>query len=185
MLWALEILTSEKPNLQLVSLKTFFNHAIGVGEVVQFILKTEDETHAEIQLLARNKQVARIRVAYSFSENWDELIFPDTDPTRRDCLDRNGEQLKKASGGLDLCLNQSETKRRFPNLMRVFPSKQLAELMALTRLIGMECPGLHSIFSDLNLSFSNPKDDRQRLNYEVLSYAVYYKNLTLTTIILV
>ncbi len=66
MLWALEILTSEKPNLQLVSLKTFFNHAIGVGEVVQFILKTEDETHAEIQLLARNKQKTYVKQEFLF-----------------------------------------------------------------------------------------------------------------------
>jgi hypothetical protein len=54
--------------------------------------------------------------------------------------------------------------------MRVFPSSQLGELMALTRLLGMECPGLHSMFSDLNLDFLNPFDETPRLSYEVLSY---------------
>ena len=179
LLWALEILVSKKSNrLELVSLKTSFNQSIGVGETIQFILKTEDETCAEIQLLTENEQAARIMVTCSPSVNRGHLSFPDSNPVRGECLDRNAEQLAKASGNLDLCLNQNETARRFPNLMRVFPSSQLAALMALTRLIGMKCPGLHSIFSDLNLDFSNPCDEAPRLTYEVLSYDSRIRLLT-------
>ena len=39
LLWALDTLVSQKSDLQLVSLKFFFNQALEVGEVVQFILK--------------------------------------------------------------------------------------------------------------------------------------------------
>ena len=171
LLWALDTLVSQNSGfLKLVSLKTSFSQPIGVGETVQFILKSKDETCAEIQLLTENEQAARIMVTCLPSETRGHSSFPDSHPGRGECLDRTAAQLIKASGNLDLCLDPSETARRFPNLMRVFPSSQLAELMALTRLIGMECPGLYSIFSDLNLDFSNPCDEAPRLNYEVLSY---------------
>ena len=171
LLWALETLVSSKSDLlKLVSLKTFFNQPIRVGETVQFMLKTKDDACAEIQLLTENEQAARIIVTFSKSVNRGYLSFPDSHPSGLKCLDRKAEQLTNASGSLALCLNQGETARRFPSLMRVFPSCQLAEVMALTRLIGMECPGLHSIFSDLDLNFSSPHDETPRLSYEVLSY---------------
>ncbi|MDC0946724.1 MaoC family dehydratase, partial [Nitrospinaceae bacterium] len=170
LLWALEILVASKSDfLKLVSLRAYFNHSIGLGEIVQLIIKSEGETCAEIQLLSRNKQVARIVVSYVPWENEEYLNFSDSNPGSRDCLDRNPEQLANAAGKLDLCLSRNETTQRFPSLMRVFPSSQLAELMAITRLIGMECPGLNSIFSDLNLNFSNPCDGVPYLNYKVLS----------------
>jgi hypothetical protein len=171
LLWALEVLVASKPDiLRLVSLRTYFNQSIGLGEIVQFILKSEDETSAEIQLLSGSEQVARIVVSYLPRENEEELSFPNSNPASGECLDRNPEQLANATGSLDLCLSQKETTHRFPNLMRVFPSSQLAELMALTRLVGMECPGLHSIFSDLNLDFSNPYDEVPCLSYKVVFY---------------
>ncbi len=179
LLWALDNLVSEKSDsLKLVSLKTSFNRFIGIGETVQLILKTKEKTYAEIQLLSENEQVARIMATYSPSLDEQYLSFPDLNPSRGECLDRDLEQLDKASGGLDLCLNQRETELRFPNIMRVFPSGQLAELMALTRLIGMECPGLHSIFSDLNLDFEKPFNDVPKLDYEVTSYDSRIRLLT-------
>ena len=177
--WALENFIAPKPDtLLLVSLKAYFNQPIILGEKIQFILKSEDEACAEIQLLSKNKQAVRIMVSYSFSDNKGFLNYPDLNPDSRKCLDKKPEQLAHTSGSLDLCLNQSETSHRFPNLMRVFPSNQLAELMALTRLVGMECPGLHSIFSDLNIKFSSPSDEAPRLNYKVLSYDPRIRLLT-------
>mgnify|MGYP000718730457 CR=1 FL=1 len=179
LLWALEILVSKKSDcLKLVSLKTYFNQSIGVGETIQFILKTKDENCAEIQLLTENEQAARITVTCLPSEIRDHLSFPDSRPDRRECLDRTAEQLIKASGSLELCLDQNETACRFPHLMRAFPSSQVAGLMGVTRLLGMECPGLHSIFSSLNLNFSNPCDETPRLSYEVLSYDSRIRLLT-------
>ena len=171
LLWALDTLCSQKSSLlKLVSLKTSFNQFIGVGQTVQFNLKAKDETSAEIQLISGNQQAARIIVVFSSSVNEECLSFPDLNPAHGECLDRTTEQLNKVSGSIDLCLSQNETACRFPSLMRVFPSSQIAELMSLTRLLGMECPGLHSMFSDLNLEFSNPCEKNSRLNYQVLSH---------------
>jgi hypothetical protein len=171
LLWALETLVTSKSNfLKLVSLRAYFNKSIGVGEIVQFFIKSEDETCAEIQLFSKNEQVTRILVSYLPWGTEKCLSISDSNPEPQECLDRSSEQISKAVGSLGLCLSKSETTKRFPNLMRVFTSSQLAELMALTRLVGMECPGLHSIFSDLNIDFTYPFEGEPYLNYKVLSY---------------
>jgi hypothetical protein len=171
LLCALETLVASKSNfLKLVSLRAYFNQSIGVGEIVQFFIKNEDETCAEILLFSKNEQVTRILVSYLPGGTEECLSIPDSNPEPQECLDLSSEQLSKAVGCLDLCLSKSETTKRFPNLMRVFTSIQLAELMALTRLVGMECPGLHSIFSDLNIDFTYPCEGEPCLKYKVLSY---------------
>jgi hypothetical protein len=44
---------------------------------------------------------------------------------------------------------------------------QLAALLATTRLVGMECPGRHSIYSGLNLTFGPAGAGVPKLNYQV------------------
>ena len=169
--WALEAFFCKNyGSLKLDSLKVSFNQPIGLNQTAQLIKKIEEKTFAEIQIVSKNEQAIRIIFKYSPYENENPLSYPNSNPEVQECIERNSDQLGNASGSLGLCLNQSKMAQRFPNLTRVLPSHQLAELMALTRLVGMECPGLHSIFSDLKIDFSYPKDNSPCLNYKVDSF---------------
>lgn len=48
----------------------------------------------------------------------------------------------------------------FPHLVKALTSEQLGALVATTRLVGMEQPGLHSMFGSLEADLSVPTDDR-------------------------
>jgi hypothetical protein len=61
--------------------------------------------------------------------------------------------MASAAGDIDLYLDGISARDLLPNLVERLPSSQLAVLLAMTRLVGMECPGLHSIFSELDLRF--------------------------------
>ena len=112
LLWALEKLVAQKSvSLKLVSLKTYFNHSIILGKKIQLILKSEDETSAEIQLLSGKKQAIRIMVSFSLSENKDFLSFSDSNPSPQKCRERNPEHLTHTSGSLNLCLNVNCKKK--------------------------------------------------------------------------
>jgi len=65
------------------------------------------------------------------------------------------EQSVSRSGKLDLDLDASLAAELLPSLSRWMPLPQLAVLLATTRLIGMECPGLHSMFTGLEGQFSS------------------------------
>lgn len=78
------------------------------------------------------------------------------------------------SGEVELCWNETLMHALFPSASRRLPARQLAILLASTRIVGMRCPGLHSVFAQLDLRFSAPgteaaaRDDAP-LQYRVLS----------------
>jgi NADP-dependent 3-hydroxy acid dehydrogenase YdfG len=80
------------------------------------------------------------------------------------------EQLATRKGDLALWIDAPASETTFPNLVRAIGSTTFAELIATSRLVGMECPGLHSIFRSLRLS---GRDDDgpiydDRLRYRVM-----------------
>lgn len=58
-----------------------------------------------------------------------------------------------ARGSVALRLDRDLCALLFPNLVTLWSSQKLAILLAATRIVGMECPGLNSVFATLSLSF--------------------------------
>jgi NAD(P)-dependent dehydrogenase (short-subunit alcohol dehydrogenase family) len=85
-----------------------------------------------------------------------------------DCRDRTFAEITAASGSLPLFLDEDRFGKKFPGLFDLLPCRESAELLATTRLIGMECPGKHSIYSGHSVYFrDHGKDQPQQLDYEV------------------
>jgi NAD(P)-dependent dehydrogenase (short-subunit alcohol dehydrogenase family) len=59
----------------------------------------------------------------------------------------------QAQGILPLYLDRSELAALFPAVAAGLPALQVAQILATTRLAGMECPGWHSLYHALNLRF--------------------------------
>jgi hypothetical protein len=72
-----------------------------------------------------------------------------------------------ASGHVPLYLDRELAARLFSTLTRVLPPLQLAVLLATTRLVGMHCPGLHSIYAGLDLTFFSNRSGVPTLNYHI------------------
>jgi hypothetical protein len=83
------------------------------------------------------------------------------------CRERSIEEVAAASGNVTLYFNGDLADGLLPNLIRVLPPMQLAALLATTRLVGMECPGHHSIYSSLSLAFFSASTGVSNLNYQV------------------
>jgi len=74
------------------------------------------------------------------------------------------------SGSFDLYFDAEYIAEHYANLCTL-PPRQLAALMALTRLVGMKCPGEYSIFSEFTLSFETPAaGGASSLNWKVKKY---------------
>ncbi len=92
---------------------------------------------------------------------WVYEPFPDDPPEQppspspRTPSERQLDELKGLAGELPLWLEQRGAER-FPGIGHQISKQTLAELLALTRLVGMECPGLRSIFTGFDLHF-DPK----------------------------
>jgi hypothetical protein len=93
-------------------------------------------------------------------------------PPSTECMARDEASLKSLSGSVPLFLAEYEFGKLFPRLLGLLPRAQLAPFLATTRIVGMECPGLHSLYSHLSLEFdplikSDTKADS--LSYRVAS----------------
>jgi NADP-dependent 3-hydroxy acid dehydrogenase YdfG len=93
------------------------------------------------------------------------------------CRDLNFDEAKDASGDLALPNRVLDAHRLFPNATAAIGATRVATIGALSRLVGMVCPGLHSIFSLADLRMTATQ--RASLHYSVIKADPRYSFLRL------
>jgi enoyl-[acyl-carrier-protein] reductase (NADH) len=91
------------------------------------------------------------------------------------CADLTIESCRDLYGEVELIWDADLVRSMFPNAFRYIPQLQLAVILASTRIVGMRCPGLHSVFAQLNLNFVRSEsgvgtDSTATLGYRVLRF---------------
>ncbi len=94
--------------------------------------------------------------AHENVENWSAAL-PDATPPSS-CRELSFAAAAQGQGSTPLYLNLVELRAMFPSLARKIPPLQTAEILATTRLTGMDCPGLHTIFHSLDLHFQRKSE---------------------------
>jgi len=77
------------------------------------------------------------------------------------------DELAECSGSLDLYMSASGAANLFPHLSKLAPDFHIAAILATSRLVGVECPGLHSLFSSLELRFQAAREGQPTMTYAV------------------
>jgi len=136
-------------------------------EVVSRISYTDQTIKAEIRD-SKGSLLTEISIEYSsFNDLFvEQKVKPDLFTFSLPCK-RNIDSIGGLTGNSDLQLNGSLCRKLFPALLDGISYTQVAEILAFTKIVGMECPGWNSIFSGINL-FSSVQDGNI-LNYKVHS----------------
>lgn len=170
-LWGLDCwLEDINSNIELRSIKAMFPKPIRIGEEVNMLFDSNHhEKHLRIELYSNRTIASILEIEWAELErrniDYPEAGFPDKDKPR--VLSEN--ELKTASGTLKLYLDIETSSKLFPHLSRCLSPLQIAVFLATSRLVGMECPGLHSIYSELKLIAGDVKN-LNTLEYEVKKY---------------
>lgn len=164
--WALDswVAAGNRTCAALGHVTSSFHRGVLVGEVVRTcLLNDKDEFTLQIQR-ADGSQMMSIR-----GKPGSPVLYPETLPPIHptECRVLGAGEIDHAMGSLPLAYCATEAKRLFPHLSATMPPIQLAALFATTRLVGMECPGVHSLYAGLDLSFSEPISGKPQLNYRV------------------
>jgi acyl dehydratase len=169
LLWAMDAFFAdmELPPSRIGKLTVFFDAAIAVGEPVRLSIACEPKSGGfRAQISCRDKVTTRMMFSVHPHARmaWDGAnAFPEDA-----CRARPRTDLSTASGSIGLVLPTAAVGQRFPALSAFLPPRQIAVLLATTRLVGMECPGLHSIYCGLDLRFSEPRSGNT--NEDLLRY---------------
>ncbi|MDR4515254.1 SDR family NAD(P)-dependent oxidoreductase [Nitrosomonas sp.] len=79
------------------------------------------------------------------------------------------ENTDALEGTLDLVWMPDVIQELFPFVKKYLPDNQTAVLLGLTQIVGMRCPGLHSVFTGLAVHFEQNKGATNRnLQFKVL-----------------
>jgi NAD(P)-dependent dehydrogenase (short-subunit alcohol dehydrogenase family) len=173
LLWALDGLLAEaKSAVRIKQLKARFRTAIPLNVDVALVTRGETTDDVQLELLVDQSKVLTVRVLFEPKSDSDTLI-PCEISEQEVCRDPTADELQAARGAVPLCLDPELANRLFPNVARSLPVEQLASLLATTRVVGMEAPGLHSILAGLDLqrsTFASTAADSAQLRYVAQSY---------------
>ena len=78
--------------------------------------------------------------------------------------------IKTNSGSLKVIYDSLDLIKMFPNLILKLDNYQIGVLLTLTRLVGMKCPGLNSLFSSFKLNFKKTILIDKIINYRLENY---------------
>lgn len=169
-LWALDMLTARLSEaggdgpIYLTALNCLFLDACSPGDSVTM---TGDLTDGRARLTISNGDGRAARLTLSFGSEPHSMRSPGPNPDAPICRFLAPEDIEARTGDIPLGFDRPMLAALFPNLAACFDPVQIATILACTRLVGMECPGLNSIFTGLTLTFHDDPSIAEGLRYEV------------------
>tara|TARA_S200000501_G_scaffold324055_1_gene321080 strand:+ start:788 stop:2215 length:1428 start_codon:yes stop_codon:yes gene_type:complete len=172
LLWALDIwLQNANEKISISSIKVFFEKPIGLDEEISLSINNDDQRRVRMTLLGSNLQVKSTIIFTWERSKIEHLSIPfNSFPDKSSSCAVSDQEIMGKSGELDLYLNVQVAKEIFPNLLNRVSPLQVAVLLGISRLVGVECPGLHSLFSELSLECCMEDRDCKTLKYEVKQF---------------
>jgi len=170
LLWSLDSLFQYLPDLSsIASLKVTFTKMVYVGDHVQLLLVQRDNNKIILSAVAEAIQVMSIRVNFGDSNSSEESVSngPIIQPTEP--IDLNFQQMINQHGRIPFVSTlPGDVSRMFPAAVGVLGVQRVAVLACSSYLVGMVCPGLHSIFGGLNFfTTSLSEGDHNALQFSV------------------
>lgn len=170
-LWALECWCISKcSRMDLRVLRADFRRPAGVGEPVHYILKKDQPGRTTLNLLVGDSLAARVDFEWESAADQNARVqIRPRSPVKQVCRQWPEGTIQDAAGRLEISLDVEAAGRLFPQAAQLFSPLQLAEILATTRLVGVECPGLNSVYSQVALSFTEGGDQPEQAD---LCYSV-------------
>jgi acyl dehydratase len=170
LLWGLDSLFRYLPDLAPVaSIQVSFEKMIYVGDRVQAVLVQYDKPRLRVEVLVEGIRAMRLEVALgdpqsSNGMDSDEPLLQPTEP-----LVLTFEQMINCHGRIPFFSDPSAFCPMFPAAANALGVHRVAGLACSSFLVGMVCPGLHSIYRGLTLVTTPPGEgDHDALNFQVI-----------------
>jgi acyl dehydratase/NAD(P)-dependent dehydrogenase (short-subunit alcohol dehydrogenase family) len=166
LLWALDNIAQATNHLRgLYQLHTEFKYPVRLKEPVYCEIFELDDVGFKARLQVEGRVVVAVKGTFA-RPHVDKVQLRQSDHSL-ECCDLSFDDVTSNSGSLGLFLDDNRCARMFPAIRRLVSTIQVAEILATSRLVGMRCPGLHSIYASHNLQFDSGKLNGDKLRYTV------------------
>lgn len=173
-LWALDMWLKEKKQpISLNSMKIDFVAPIAVSETVQYKILKDGDGELKFQLVVNGSKAAIIKIEFVAGCNTYQTDIKRVNqscPDRTECQSIAKNALSFLTGNVALHFDNALADKLFTYVKDYLPIIQVAELLAITRIVGMECPGLNALFSGMSVKFSNLLSSRADMNFKASNF---------------
>jgi hypothetical protein len=155
LLWALDSLAAAQPDLPPMSgVRVQFSRFVYLDECVDLVLTQQGPSRSRLNISANN--AIRLKVTIDFGDiehNCPEWSVSSLEPIPLSPVPLNPDfrQMSGLSGRLSFVMTSEDAAAMFPAATKWLGARRIATLAASTHLVGMVCPGLHSIYSELSI----------------------------------
>ena len=169
LLWALECYCANSGKVP-KKITVSFQRPISCGEAIDLFVEQISNTEDCLQIFNRKEVVTIIRTEGSCLMPNQGIpaseVLPRTEPSYLRFAD-----IKDLSGVLELQAVSGHVKSQFPKLVEVIGLLPVAAIMASSRIVGMKCPGLLSLYSGAMFELV-PDDESTGLNWKVVRHTL-------------
>jgi hypothetical protein len=165
------LLAGDDAPITLHRLEAEFRAPVRLGVPVEFDIERVEASTARV--MARMGETLALRATVAWSDGLHTGPEPlaaattDANPTPEVLCD---EDMRGVAGTTPLFVDQDQLARRFPSLSARLAASQVAAILASTRVVGMHCPGYHSVFSDLSMEFTREGAMEPAVDYRLTGY---------------
>ncbi|MBX3638956.1 MAG: hypothetical protein KF888_00395 [Nitrosomonas sp.] len=139
----------------LSELVAVFPNPVRAGQIIEYCCELfPEQQSAAISAFCEDQKILSLKLKFSVDRTVETGVFLPVYPPKEAPLNQNFPPAHD-SGECQLYLNRSCAEKLFPDLMHYVSPQQLAQIVACTRIVGMRCPGLNSIFAGIRLNFSD------------------------------
>lgn len=164
LLWALNnIIKIEKKGLSKIN--ATFHHIATLNDDLEISYK-QDLENCILSIRSGIKTIATIRIIFFIETIKDNSL--NRNPPKNFPKDIAFNKLKNLSGELNSYLHK-DCMKEFKFLDKYSMHNIVSSLMALSRLVGMEVPGLNSLFISINIDLAK-KYENKKINWSVVRH---------------
>ena len=170
LLWALECHFATNGRLG-EGVAAYFPHPVKPGEALEVWRDVGDDV-VRLSVRRAGEEVAIVTLEGSAQGAERQSQHPGSGrPARGLPIEHKFGDLRGLAGALDVAFDTSDVALEFPHVAEAMGSTAAAAFMTLSRLVGMEAPGLHSLFAGLDVRLDRDVDD-QAMRWEVIRHTI-------------
>jgi acyl dehydratase len=171
-LWALDKLVELGALTdEILSLKVQFTNFIYVGSKVDLKLLDREGKSIRAELVLGGLTTASLIVAFGTPKETNGIEFPGI-ALKTGAADQPAnyvrvEQMAELGGWMDVVGPAKQVERYFPYAVSAIGAHRTTAIVLLSRLVGMICPGLHSLFAAFSVELVDSSSNPNRIGFQV------------------
>lgn len=149
LLWALDVFAGQETSRPMSKIRVRFNQFVYVGETARLEFESTPNG-AKLTMAVDDTAVSHITVDFGEAQSagrWPGVFAPTAPPEAP--LDIEFERMAEMSGRLAFATPPAVIAQSFPRAAAWLGAPRVAAIAASSNLVGMICPGLHSIYGSL------------------------------------